>query len=539
MNFYRPNWILSLSMLVLASLLHIVKSEFIVANFTDGIQLSEKLVDQCRSNGLICLEPYQSNKQVLWSTSNFCEIPYGILIEGPLPSTDRIHAEWSYDNDRNIAGRLCCWFFEKDNPGIGYRWILENGGSILHESSIYIASGVDYRIYGTLFPTSPISAFMAVEELRYVYSESGHPGIDDEMSALQTMIDLRDLIKANSIFEVTRQMYVDGSRSRTGIIDTGLDTNKNATCHMDLRDHISHYIRYPGSPGFDYVGHGTHIAGIIAGSGTSGVFDEHGFNLGTGIAHQNRLAISDALLAAPFPPALGFAGMIRDIALTGAKICNNSWNDGQGTAVGYHPNCAIWDASVRDADPSHTFSSAWPMTIVFSAGNQGPDLQTITSPKEAKNVITVGAAGSLRAGNIDSIVDSSSRGPCVDGRFAPTLSAPGEAVYSAWPVGAYQLATGTSTAAAHVTGAISLINEWWKERLLWQPSPALIKAIVILSALPVTSTIPDPGHGWGRLVVSSYQPVFPAAAVIDQSRVFSESGEEWVALVVPDSRLNN
>src|SRR5436190_16453154 len=87
------------------------------------------------------------------------------------------------------------------------------------------------------------------------------------------------------------------------------------------------------------------------------------------------------------------------------------------------------------------------MVIVFVAGNDGPDPQSINSPGSAKNVISVGGAENVRslnianggdssvgndgcgtadteASNADNILDFSSRGPCTDGRMKPDLVAP-------------------------------------------------------------------------------------------------------------------
>ena len=509
--------------------------DFSIVTLRDDNSLSRIIIDDSSARGIKWLEPLQGHDYLCWTQSKLPSESDYFIYKSPLPPSSRLSPEIIQLHGQTISGRVGFWFFEDDDPDVGRRWILDHGGIIIHDSEIQMAAGVHYRIYGAAMPPTDLLEIIAADHLRYTFRESGYPGLEDEISSLQILVNLSEPATGESVFDVTKKLRVTGQMTRVGIIDTGLDTNNKQTCHKDLQGRMTHYIRYPGSPGFDYIGHGTHTAGIIAGKGALNIRDEFGFNLGMGIAHESWLSISDALLAAPFPPMVGYAGMIRDIASTGAKICNNSWNDGQGTGIGYHPNCALWDAAVRDADPLHSFASAWPMTIIFSSGNQGPDPQTITSPKEAKNIITVGAAGSLRSGNPDDIFELSSRGPCLDGRFAPTISAPGESIYSAWPVDAYQSSSGSSSAAAHVTGAAVLIKEWWRDRLKWEPSPALMKAIIILSSITVTDTIPDPGHGWGRLAISSFQPDFPATSVIDQSRLFTDPGQEWTAIIIPET----
>lgn len=81
---------------------------------------------------------------------------------------------------------------------------------------------------------------------------------------------------------------------------------------------------------------------------------------------------------------------------------------------------------------------------------------TLTIPAAARNVITVGAYNALT----DSIASFSGRGNTTDGRFMPTIVAPGVDIMSAAPGGSYSSNTGTSIAAPFVTGSAALMMEW-------------------------------------------------------------------------------
>ena len=68
------------------------------------------------------------------------------------------------------------------------------------------------------------------------------------------------------------------------------------------------------------------------------------------------------------------------------------------------------------------------MLILFAAGNNDGNLNTIGSPGNAKNVVTVGA---LAHGNSPFEANFSNRGPTDDGRMKPDIMATGANIESA------------------------------------------------------------------------------------------------------------
>jgi serine protease AprX len=147
--------------------------------------------------------------------------------------------------------------------------------------------------------------------------------------------------------------------------------------------------------------------------------------------------------------------------------------------------------------------------VVTSAGNNGPDRGTITSPGDDPLVITVGALDDKNTVDPadDSVPDFSSNGPTSwDGWWKPDLLAPGKSVVSvistrsviwnSFPsarVGkANFVGSGTSFSAAITSGAAALLLSS-SDR-----SPSAVKAALLTTTNAGPGTTHDPwqqGHG--------------------------------------------
>ncbi len=333
---------------------------------------------------------------------------------------------------------------------------------------------------------------------------------------------------------VTEQLGFDGTGVTVCVADTGLDTGDTNTMHPDMKGRVTGFQYYGAlTDGSDGYGHGTHCAGIVAGSAATGETDpDTGAFYGLGVASGASLFVerifdADANEVSPFPSD---ETLTHDAVRHGVKIGSNSWgNDVQGE---YDTDCAQFDELVRDADADTAGDQ--PYILEFSAGNAWPDTQTIDSPACAKNVIATGASENvpgtlamtygLYADGPDTMCDFSSRGPCADGRIKPDLVTPGSWIASAASSAApneasiawsaidnyYVYMGGTSMAGPHAAGAAAVFVQYYQStHTNAVPSPALVKAALINSADELDEAnggpgpVPNNDEGWGRITLTN------------------------------------
>ncbi|RMB61618.1 S8 family serine peptidase [Tessaracoccus antarcticus] len=417
-----------------------------------------------------------------------------------------------------------------------------------------------FRSITAQLPTEALPTVAARDDVRWIDAVHA-PVLEDERSAQIVMEDLNATPAPNTLPNTgyaaqLTALGIDGAGVTIAVCDTGIDTNDPATVHADVAGRLAFVVTSTGAAlaGADTDGHGTHVAGIAAGNGSSGDVDPQGFLLGQGVAPAADVGLVQ----------LGgtVEARVRQSALQGADVMNNSWSM---NGAGYSADDRTIDLGVRDADPTATDQT--PMVIVFSAGNSGSGASTVT--KNPKNAILVGNSLNARPGemtqndDIRGLAGTSSRGPATDGRMLPTVVAPGTDIISTFsPVGfrsapytdtggtlhpVHAPMSGTSMASPHVAGNAALLIDWWRQtRNGRTPSPALVKALMISSTEPVTGgadgaggTIaagPNNNVGWGRVSIENALLQSPAAdrgpkILVDQRQAFTAMGQEYTIRV--------
>jgi serine protease AprX len=281
------------------------------------------------------------------------------------------------------------------------------------------------------------------------------------------------------------QLFADGDTGQgvtVAVLDTGID---------DLPDFAGRLIggvdlTGGNNPFQDSFGHGTFVAGLIAGNGAS--------SGGSGGQYEGEAPGAD-LVSVKVAGATGETDLATVIEGVQWAVDNQlAYNIRVlNMSLGFQP---FESTVVNPLDQA--VQAAWNsgIAVVASAGNAGPSNGTILSPGDDPLVITVGSLDDMAQPVVadDEMTDFSSAGPTspdgwakpdlvTSGRSVVSLAAPGSTIYNENPsarIGSGNfVGSGTSFSAAITSGAAALIladnpsltPDQLKARLLGTTSP--------------------------------------------------------------------
>ncbi|MFG2058227.1 S8 family serine peptidase [Micromonospora sp. NPDC048930] len=252
-----------------------------------------------------------------------------------------------------------------------------------------------------------------------------------------------------------------GKGVTVAVLDTGVDVT-----HPDLAGRVADSRNFSEMPDADdMVGHGTHVASIIAGSGA---------------ASGGK-----------------YRGVAPDATLLNGKVCEEfgcsdsailagmEWAAVEKKADVVNLSLGGWDTPEIDPieQAVQTLTAQTGTLFVIAAGNDGAD-GSVGSPATADAALAVGAVD-----RDDALAEFSSRGPRVgDDALKPDITAPGVDIVAARaahgqigdPVGEkYVSLSGTSMATPHVVGAAALLAQ---QHPGW--AAGQLKATLMASAKP-------------------------------------------------------
>ncbi len=271
-----------------------------------------------------------------------------------------------------------------------------------------------YRASGSATPTDPLLGRQwALGSARVPGAWATTVGHDVTVAVLDSGIDSSNPELAGNLW--TNQAEVAGN---------GLDDDHNGLVD-DV--HGADVVNGDGDPD-DGFGHGTAVAGVIGARGDNGI----GIS---GVAWRVRLMPVKVLGDSGWGTTGSVVRGLQYAVANGARVINLSVNGADASRA--------LDEAVRAAEAQGAL-------VVTSAGNDGRDRDEVASyPASIPSPALVAVASANRAGRL---APSSAYGVnTVD------IAAPGENILTSDLGGRYSTRSGTSFAAAHVTGAAALL----------------------------------------------------------------------------------
>lgn len=280
--------------------------------------------------------------------------------------------------------------------------------------------------------------------------------------------------------EAHRLGYI-GNGVTVAVMDTGIAS------HIDFGQRTIGFMDavYGRKKIYDDNGHGTHVSGIIAGSGFAGRGRYTGMAPGASILAIKVLDRMGKGNTKQVVQALRWLMEHREEYKV--RILNIS--------VGMLATAREEEQNLLLATMEEVWDSG--IVVVAAAGNNGPRESSITIPGLCKTIITVGSSDD-DAANVRSLGlmrGYSGRGPTGSCVMKPEIVAPGTAIISCGRNGnSYEVKSGTSMATPVVAGAIAVLLER-RPRL----KPADVKLRLYETAVDIGK--PRETQGWGRLDV--------------------------------------
>ncbi len=381
--------------------------------------------------------------------------------------------------------------------------------------SIGVIGGTRYRVLPMVCITATKEQLVEISRLSWVRSIYGNRTLAFNSDSRLSMTQQQRVQTDSQLTTHNNGMPVSGRGVTVAVLDTGVDGT-----HADLSGRVVQNVKLVDlqsiSVGFNYPtlienlpntdllsGHGTFVAGLVAGSGLRSGGKYNGVASGAKVL---GLSAGDYNLA--FVLA-GFDYLLERGANYNVRVVNCSFS----ANVPFDVNDPVNVATKMLADRN--------ITPVFSAGNTGPSIGTLNPYSIAPWVISVGTTDENGR-----LADFSSRGSFGSSLFRPTVVAPGVGVVSLRSTvsvtgvtnllgGAdlqrlsplempfYTTGSGTSFTAPQVSGAIALMLEANPNL-----TPSQIKDILQRSATPLSNNY---AHEVGAGMLNTYAAVIESA----------------------------
>ena len=325
----------------------------------------------------------------------------------------------------------------------------------LVDGGIHLTGGFEYQpeAYGYVSKAGPFVPVSTTSDgVQQVYLDAVEHEAPDTVTAAPiapTLNDALPLIGADA----ARKAGLTGKGIKIAVVDTGIDAK-----HPDFAGRIVAAKDFSSDGDqIDHFGHGTHVAGIAAGTGavSDGKFG--------GVAPGAQLIDAKALAKNGSGSMSGIMKAMEWAADQGAKIENMSL--GGGASDGRDPL----------SQEVNAITAKKGVLFAIAAGNSGPKGK-VSTPAAADLALSVGAVDKTRA-----LAYFSSRGPRVkDNAVKPDVVAPGVRITAPranyGDNDPYATYSGTSMATPMVAGAAALVMQLHPDWSAMQVKNALMNS---------------------------------------------------------------
>ncbi|MEW9123488.1 MAG: S8 family peptidase [Thermotaleaceae bacterium] len=344
-----------------------------------------------------------------------------------------------------------------------HRYIESLGGRVKYHISLIGAVAAEV-------PASQIEKLSQEHEVEYINHDSN-------------VFKCMDVASLAVESDFVNESGYTGKGIGVAVIDTGVIPHEDFVRPTNRIIAFKDFVNGRSIP-YDDDGHGTHVAGIIAGNGYvkedyKGIAPEAHI-IGVKVLDENGSGKTSDILA-------GLQWVMDTKDMYNTKVVCMSLGSPAENAYSKDPLARAVNAAVQQG-----------LTVVVAAGNSGPERRTITSPGISPAAITVGATDDNRTVTLsdDFIAQFSGRGPTIDGNVKPDVVAPGVDIMSCShkSSSAYVAYSGTSMAAPIVAGAAALLYQKYPDI-----SSGEVKSRIVRSAVNIDRNPYAQGSGCIRI----------------------------------------
>jgi len=441
------------------------------------------------------------------------------------------------------------------NAVITYR-SMPTDSDIADLQQIGVLGGARYHSLPMISVTTSKTRLMAISHLPRVRSIYGNRTLQWNLEvATRNTIGSDRVRRSGELTSANHGTPVTGRGVTVAVLDTGVDGT-----HADLSGRVVQNVKLadtqslgvgfnypvasPNLPNTDQVyGHGTFVAGVIAGNGQQSAGKYAGVASGANIL---GISAGDATLLFVLS---GLDYLLTNAQAFNVRVVNCSFS--ANTVFDFNDPVNIATKMLTDAG----------VNVVFSAGNSGAGADSLNPYSVAPWVISVGATD-----NVGHLADFSSRGEFGSPLFHPTVVAPGvnsvslrpstlvsittasglptdQSQLSATELPYYTTASGTSFSAPQVAGVIALMLEANP-----QLTPAQVRDILQRTASPLPAYyLYEVGAGMLNAHAAVLEAAFPqrhfgswrAVAFQNQVEFTSSSPQTFVGAAAPGASTDS